>query len=185
MATPLNPEEMFKQGCFFDIAAMILDHDTAIRAWRGRRQGMQVYLPTLIPTAVNSCFSIELYFKCILVIENPSAMPYGHSLLQLFNNLSANVQKRIEHFYGELLAKDPIFPVVQTHFPNADYSLLAVITESSDCFTKWRYVYEEPSAEGHRAGNVRGAARNAIIEMRPAWGTLWDDLRKLPTLRIR
>ena len=178
--SPLDPEAIFKQGAFFEIASIILEHDMSIRDRHGRT-GIVVHFPTLIPAVVNSCFCIELYLKCMLVIENPALKPRGHSLLDFFNSISNGVQQRIKHYYDESAATDPSFQAMQTQFPNLSYDLISVITESSDSFQKWRYAYEAPLNQGHRASHVRDGTRKAIIELTPAWQGIWDSLRRLPT----
>lgn len=129
-------------------------------------------VPTLIPHIVLYAFAIELYFKCIITIE--SGDPWGHSLLELFNQLSTSSKDRIGVLYQSNLDSDDNIAGIKSIAPDYKFGLIDCITESSDTFVKWRYHYEDQTIRAVHAGtpHARIAARGLILELKAEWEPL-------------
>jgi hypothetical protein len=130
----------------------------------------------LIPSYVLFAFSLELYFKCIKIIDSGRASP-GHDLLELYKATGRANQARLKELYAESvkpgLAKRLAFKTaleqVGAEMPDpAD--LEAVLRASKDAFSQLRYIHERPDVgrgPGFLAGAALSAARSLIFELDP------------------
>ena len=85
---------------------------------------------------VNSAFSCEIFLKTLLIISGSTTTPYGHKLLDLWNEfekldptLSNSIRLQIQNIFNS------------KNYYLVD-NLLAVDT-ISDAFPHWRYIYED------------------------------------------
>ena len=99
----------------------------ADRAMEQRPLGSGQFQMLLVPAAVSTAFSVELYFKAIITLENGNAK--GHDLSTLFKHISASSQ-------AKLLAG---LQLDQAAFEQRLGAISAV-------FVEWRYIFEQQSA---------------------------------------
>lgn len=145
--------------------------DTKIVRLENSEEGMP-HTPTLIPHIVLSAFSLELYFKCVIVIEGGDAR--GHSLLKLFNQIAPTSRTRIDKLYQSEMEADPTLERIRTMVSNFEFGLIDCIGKLDDAFVQWRYYYENPSTHKIHPCNIhtRTAIRNFILERKPEWQPL-------------
>jgi hypothetical protein len=145
------------------------------------REGSQIlsnHLPNVMfPWVMCSSFSLELYLKCLILIEGGAAT--GHNLETLFRKrISGDSQDAIRANYEKKRAQqDAIFAaaVAAGHMPpppksNFDFVLHA----SAEAFTRFRYAYEGlvGNQQGWLAGQIGECVRERIIELNPDWANV-------------
>jgi len=98
----------------------------------------------ILPYITNMSFSLELYLKCLLEIENINR-PRTHEIAILYNKLSNNVP-RYREFEDSL-------------------------EEISNAFEEWRYSYEkeELSIDIDKINKAITVFRDLIIKIHPEW----------------
>lgn len=112
-----SPESsIFRQAESFEYAAKAL---FASNDWRAT-----------IPSIVNGCFSVELYFKSIFISQGTPKK--GHSLATLFTCLPDSVKSEADRLYNVSDA-------------NQDYahSFHELIDNLDRGFEEWRYLHEK------------------------------------------
>lgn len=82
----IDPKQVFKTAEVFRASSVILGNLI--------NQGMPQYM---FPWVVCSSFSLELYLKCLILVEGGSSK--GHDLEQLFSKIAPESQKRIRASY--------------------------------------------------------------------------------------
>ncbi len=124
------------------------------------------------PAVVISALSLEIYFKCLLVIETGTA-PQTHDLRYLFNRLNPATQQKIRANYmpfmleaQRVISESAIASGVAP--PNVDFDF--VLNLSRNAFNITRYIYEGiPAMSGWVANGIVFATRQAILEKHPLW----------------
>lgn len=167
-----NPENVSKvAGAFAQSGGMLLTAGT-----QGNRP-QQTF-----PGIVCSAFSLELYLKCLILLEG-NKYTGTHKLDKLFQKLSQDSQTAIRNGCTPLLQMQNIWngvprPPSSPPLPvlDFDYALQA----SRNAFDVFRYVYETEKLDG---GNWFGqpiiqCTKERIIALRPEWKDL--ELRKDP-----
>jgi hypothetical protein len=126
------------------------------------------------PTVVCAAFALEIYLKCLLVMQTGKFSP-SHNLKHIFGELPSATQARIRDLFA------PYLPMVQKTVtkmtkpgsplpPTVDFDF--VMNLSQDAFTVTRYVYEGvPSMSGWMGTPIVRATRTAILELHPDWET--------------
>lgn len=100
---------------------------------------------TSAPKLLLSSFAMELYLKCLFVIDNGMAPPRGHDLLVLFEALDKRTQIDIRQAFERNISHDDVLMHLHIINPKAqkfldfDRSLKA----AKNTFDKRRYLYEE------------------------------------------
>ncbi len=89
----------------------------------------------IIPCAMNSVFSCELFLK-VLISKSIGTYNGGHGIIDLFKALDQGKRDSIETAFN---AK-----IDFTSFPDIPYNCLTdFLTAESDNFIEWRYSYEK------------------------------------------
>lgn len=83
-----------------------------------------------IPAIVNAAFACELYFKSML------EQPWGHKLKDLFEQLDRKIQLQLKNEFNTNFTKHPV------------YNFDGFLSDISDAFIEWRYIFEEQHTEG-------------------------------------
>jgi hypothetical protein len=155
-----NQWAIFKQAREFELAAIHL----------GNHRWYEIELPEappytekflfVIAVAVNAAFSLELYLKCLLMIDSITP-PKVHTLLDLFNLLPADQRRKIEELHDKsraLLWGEP---------PLRGASLLEILQMSNNAFDDWRYHHEDQKPLQFSAGPVIDHVKRVIFEASP------------------
>lgn len=174
-----DPKDIFVCAVAFNHAAEVL-----LAAIEVRRASPPVptSIPGIIPVIVNITFSIELYFKCIVALETGNH-PWGHDLAKLFNDISASRQARIETLYAEAFNECPELVEDRNQAANkADFDLRPVLQQASRAFEEWRYRFENPAITSYPTFPVRYAAHKAVLELKPEWIDVVNDLGLPPKM---
>ena len=175
----VDPKEIFLMAeAFSNAARTIGDHHNHRDGMTNPSQTIHTQAPLdLIPAAVCAAFSLELYFKCLLRLENVNPRKM-HDLDALFAKLSTESRRFIRQCYTH-----EVGPTVETmkrtaarlkaeginHTPPAIEDLDHVLSASAKVFEKFRYAFEGLSREEWIAGNVTTCVRRRIIALHPEW----------------
>jgi hypothetical protein len=159
-------QKCFVQARDFEIAAAIL-HDFVYGGNPARypEANKSVSFPkdfrANIPIVVSHAFSIELYLKCLLLIED-KLPPYKHGLKTLFDLLNAKDRARIRHHFRQF---NPA--------PMRGHGLFEILKRCDDAFEWWRYLHEKTAEEENKRCSVYDGTRvidpikKTIFEARP------------------
>jgi hypothetical protein len=118
------------------------------------------------PSMVISAFSIELFLKCILIIEKQPA-PLIHNLASLYKRISHKRKRRID-----LLWEQHARPRL-SHFAtseNMPTDLGNALARCSTAFERLRYAYEDYANVVYYLGDLPPILRNIVLEIHPDWG---------------
>jgi hypothetical protein len=152
---PADPKTVFSQAEVFRTGSQILGG----------------YLPNLaIPWVVCAAFSLELYLKCLLLIEGGSTEK-KHDLEKLFANISCTSREAIRKNYeNKRVVRDAMFAGAHVPPPPpSDFDF--VLHASALAFEKFRYAYEGliEDGQGWLAGDIGECVRERIIALHPDW----------------
>lgn len=119
--------------------------------------------------AVNEAFCLELYLKCLLMLET-GKQAHGHKLKALFEGLSATNQAKVQTYYDEDLGPDKSV-TVQVRGKTYTSDLNGVLLATDNSFVEWRYLFEEKYDPKPILGwqSLRAALCRLILELRPDW----------------
>ena len=124
-------------------------------------------LPYLFPMVICSAYSLELYLKCLILIEGGKSGSL-HDLEKLFSKITPESQEIVRASYEarrpKVNAGLAAIPVPKTDF---DF----VLHWSAKAFEHFRYAFEGlvHSQEGWMAGPICDCVRERIVELRPDW----------------
>jgi hypothetical protein len=158
MSTPSSAKSIYRLALSFDTAVALMQNTFANHRNVGR---------LIFPLSVCSAFALELYLKCLIVIEGQAA-PRTHDLAALFAQLSADAQADIKRRYNEYRAGLPDgFPI--------NHDIEDALKKSARAFEKLRYVYEGRLNEGDgwACHQVMVAVRDRIDSLHPGWKIGW------------
>ncbi len=144
----------YRQARYFEITADILN-ENAIAKSINVPQGFH----TNVPVVVNHAFSLELYLKCLLQIENKLAR--GHLLDALFGALLPDHRLRIEQAYEKSFGP-----------PRVGMKLADIVKRCSDAFVEWRYLNEGKY-------NIASGVYDAALVLPPVRQIICEDVPAL------
>lgn len=153
-------------------------------------------LDILIPSALNAAISIELYFKCLYVLENIDVIgienierkfnKHRHDIGKLFADFNNETQDGIKDTFHTYVKTESMLKL-KSQFEKLldkpfEYDLHASLTENRLAFDNLRYVFIQ-SKWGSLTGTeaLRMAAISQIREKNPRWYTEQEQLR-LPSI---
>lgn len=162
MATqPLDPKRVFDVGWSFSrAAALLVERYTA--------DGEHYFLAPLV---VNSAFAVEVYLKCLLLVEGKGQVR-GHKLRALFDTLDPAHRERIKTYYDEDVAAKPYVKRIEAGIPDMKFEVEAVLDAAGDAFVDWRYLlYEERGYTRRYYGfeELGDSVERLILELNPGW----------------
>jgi hypothetical protein len=167
-AGPINAEEVLITAEAFEEAAAIVG-DVMRKAARGpdefsNRLGRRLGRPW----AVIGAFSVELYLKCLLAIEN-RPYPKDHNLKKLFRSLAPATQAILRGRHDAIMqAKSESLADVRRY---GKIDLESLLEQGQDTFVYLRYPYERRARDGvlFGLGLFRECVRERILTLRPDW----------------
>lgn len=164
-AKPLDPFRIFKHATAFELATFTLA--------KGFKQGNEAFR---VPFIVNSAFSAELYFKCLLHLEQRGDKADGHELHKLYQSFTKPHKQRIEVMFQQGMQTNPVMANIFAHESSGDLPKLSwgiddILKRCNLAFPKWRFSYELAKNEMVYAGiqPIRDAVRSLILELQPTW----------------
>jgi hypothetical protein len=106
----------------------------------------------ILPYITNMSFSLELYLKCLLEIENINK-PRTHEIAILYNKLSNNIKSKLSNNVPRY-----------REFEDS-------LKEISNAFEEWRYSYEKDklSIDIGKINKAITIFRDLIIKIHPEW----------------
>lgn len=126
------------------------------------------------PSVVLVAFSLELYLKCLLVLDGKTSDEIlGHDFDALFLKLTETKQRSTTDRFNQICQHDYLFVKdrlrqigKESLFP---MDLQTALAESSGAFVNVRYRYENPSKGLWNADPALKAVREIILEEHPEW----------------
>lgn len=127
-------------------------------------------LNLLLPIAVNSAFSVELYLKCLQVLAT-GRCPWGHDLLELFDDLPVQIQRDIEREYHRELARAGIPKGEKAaHDRTIDsYDLRGNLRHEKNSFKDFRYAFQAKENLSYSSQPIAVALKSSILRLKPEW----------------
>ena len=153
----VDPKSVFQLGCKFAAAEQHLRHKSNPNA------GFMAS-----PSMVLSAFAIELFLKCLLLLEGKE-VDRTHTLNALYQKLSHNRKRRIDEVWEK--EARPKVDMLNRQFGFAHPSDLpnALVT-CAKAFEHMRYGYEDPDRQVFYLGELPTILRRTILDIRPDWG---------------
>ena len=119
--------------------------------------GMRSEVPLFTPVIINSAFSLEIYIKCLIMIETGSRPSRGVTLSELFASLSNDSKTAIEQYFDETTG-------------GAKPDFLSIINEISVAFALWLDAHEKFNGQSlNGVGAIFYAVKRRIRELKPEW----------------
>jgi hypothetical protein len=128
------------------------------------------------PRLVVDSFAVELYLKCLFVIDTNTAPLKEHDWVKLFDALLPNTQTAIREEFERIINSDPFLPYLRQFpaiNPNAvrftDFKLSLISAKNT--FVKSRYLYQaQPNEEWGYAQLIPKAIRSVATMVIPFAG---------------
>jgi hypothetical protein len=162
----IDPERIFTTAQLFHESDFVLStHATQRKDY-----------PFFISSAVNGALALELYLKCLILIDTGKAIQNTHNYWILFQKLKRETQTEIKDWYARL--PPSLIEIASQHDPglkeqNKEFTLEAELKRSQDAFVMWRYVYELGSHSGETTTSASGRVRDSVIQVirarQPNW----------------
>ena len=118
------------------------------------------------PRLLVDSFAVELYLKCLYVLDTDSAPRRGHDWVKLFEALKSHTRTAIREAFERIVHDDPVLRHLDVINPDAvmftDFN--RSLAAARDTFDKRRYRYEsQPDSEWFYAHLLREAIRSVTI----------------------
>lgn len=118
------------------------------------------------PRLLADSFAVELYLKCLFVLDTNIAPPEVHDWKSLFDSLAPHTKTAIREAFERIVRADVVLSNLDVINPEAvmvtdfNRSLIA----AKDTFDKKRYTYEsQPTGEWFYAHLLREAIRSVTV----------------------
>jgi hypothetical protein len=119
-----------------------------------------------------AAFALELYLKCLLVIEHNAAPPEEHNPKELFRLLRRQTKQSLRRQHNEWAPKQQAFQNLKKHIPDWEFDLDSLLEQAQDAFTQLRYSYEGlREGMGFSLNGFTWFVRNRILKLHPEWAT--------------
>lgn len=138
----MNPKHVLRSAEQFEQTANLVNQQI----------GMGGHHPPIAPFIVNITFSIELYLKCLIVMEKNSKPKKTHSLYTLFKEVSSASRKAITDDFNDLINSDPMTNAMKKEIPHLKTDIHSVLLGMNKAFEQWRYH----SIDGMAQSSVMG-----------------------------
>lgn len=126
-----------------------------------------VEVPFVVPAMVCSAFSVELFVKCLVMVERGET-PRGHQLKTLFSLLSSSSQATVAQRFDELIGSNPNAQAMKAQFPHVSLAIDDVLETVNRVFEQWRYAYEGEAGSAYGLGELAQAVRQRIVDLASA-----------------
>ncbi len=129
---------------------------------------------TMLPAAglTNCMLALELYLKCLYVLESGKKIIRTHSIKELYDSITPAAQSEIQTLFEEAKRQNPTMQALASQFPDNEYSLDAVLELVNEAFIEWRYAFEKNAGSLYGHAELIFATRTYILERKPEWKLL-------------
>jgi len=128
-----------------------------------RRGNMKILT---LAIATNAAFSLEMYLKCLLLLEEGRA-PYGHDIYRLFHSLSQSTRSELTKDHEAFVNSKPSF-AAQARQTGTSTNLEELLKLGRNAFTAFRYAHEQiPSKTDFGLNGLTCCVRERILKLRP------------------
>jgi len=138
----------------------------------------QIDATRLVPQAVNSAFSSELFLKCLHLLDHKKPAPMVHALDRLFALLNVSTQNEINRAWTKMRRTLPTKFLQRTQEPG----LLECLKESSIAFEHYRYLFELAPVR-YRIQNLPDVLRNVCVTRNPTWPSLYETAYQITLVK--
>jgi len=125
----MDISRIYYDACQFEETAGFLSHQISLPLAR----------PPVIAFVVNATFSIELFLKCLIVIETRKKPKRIHDLHELYRMLSRESQTAVNDEFLKIVALSPLLNIPDFPSDNLQGGVESVLKGMDDAFVKWRY----------------------------------------------
>ena len=117
------------------------------------------------PQLLVDSFAVELYLKCLFVLDTNIAHPHEHDWEKLFDALAPHTKTAIREAFERIVRSDPILSRLDVINPDAvkvtDFN--RSLTAAKNTFDQKRYLYEsQPESQQKREWFYAHLLREAI-----------------------
>jgi len=123
----------------------------------------------IAPIITNTAFSIELYLKCIYMIEHKKPAPNIHQLDKLYQKLSEENRIVIKMIFDMLVPQSKTDMTLKEKIPGTELNLDSVLKDMSSAFINWRYSFEKRLTSFAASGPLIDALKGRIKILEPKW----------------
>ena len=174
----IDPKKLFMHAQGFHIAEETL---STITIDRNPHLAAEIGSAVVVLSALNS----ELFLKCIICIET-GLVPQGHYLDELFKEVSAQTQAKIEHIWTTEVVplREPMWRKIEASIGSGETmrrDLLGALAGGSKAFQKIRYGYEGDTADVQfYISDLPRLLGRVILQMKPEWAGLRRRVHEIP-----
>ena len=151
------------------------------------RIGQQPYTHLDAPSCVFGAFTLELYMKCLYVLDFDQNPRWGHNLKELFEFLSPETRQKTEIYFNEFSAPHVVQSsekIVQELGLDRPPDLMTELGKCTTAFEFFRYAFEgKAEPQNYTLGNLEFALRRVILERKREWKPHAARLPKPPQVR--
>jgi HEPN domain len=141
--------------------------------WAANKSGNTRILTLAVAT--NASFALEMYLKCLLILEQGQA-PREHDLHKLFHALSSMTQSQ--------LTKDHEGYLKSKGWPIDD--LEELLKRGRNAFADFRYAHEQvPTGTDFRLNNLTYCVRERILKAQPEWRSALQEIADAESAKLR
>lgn len=119
------------------------------------------------PQLLVDSFAVELYLKCLFVLDTNSAPPHEHDWEKLFNALAPHTKTAIRDAFERIVRSHPILSRLDVINPEAlkvmDFN--RSLTAAKNTFDKRRYLFESQSTDEWFYAHLLREAIRAVTSM--------------------
>jgi hypothetical protein len=124
--------------------------------------------------ATNAAFSLEMYLKCLLLLEHGQA-PRVHDIYDLFHALSSSTQSELTKDHEKFVNSNPLF-LEQACQTGSTTDLEELLKLGRNAFTDFRYAHEQiPSGTVWGLNGLTFCVCQRILKLRPDWKTALQE----------
>ena len=125
--------------------------------------------------ATNAAFSLEMYLKCLLLLEEGRA-PHEHDIHRLFHVLGESAQSELIEAHKNFVSSNPYF-VEQARQTESPINLENLLKLGRNAFTDFRYAHERiPSGTVWGLNGLTKCVRERILELQPRWNSALQEV---------
>lgn len=159
-----DAKQMFDTAEAFGLAGGLLFSFINERAKKGDYSKAYFGLSAVV---ANHAFAIEMYFKCVSILEQ-NDFKKGHELVELFAFLLPHSQQKIKSYYNDYVSKNSRINKLLSEGRRLNTNFEDVLQQASNAFVEHRYA-PEGKQQTFLAGDLAKALRKYILELRPDW----------------
>lgn len=160
-----DAKEMFDTAEAFDLASKLVSFEKYKRELNG---DYSLSYHGIAAIVANHAFAIEMYFKCLAIIEKGEFLR-GHKLLDQYNFIQQSTRDKIKAYYDDFVQHNPTLERWKTQFRKLpDMNLVAVLQQANNAFEEHRYM-PEGDHQTYLASDVSKALKKYILGIKPNW----------------